>query len=227
MPPLAVSESIVVKPARFDHAVHDAREKFSGLLVAEHGPDSNSRHGVPQSQMPNGYSHATQFELFDVAPHAKPLLFVTEAAQALDCSPDQVLALVDCGALHAVAISDAPLANRLHVRLTRLSVQRRRQGQAAPALPDYGITALRPSSSVCRHVSPDHWCLATRKEVLRVDELATLWRICANQVRALLPQINCYSISDQAGPRQHWRVPTVNAQAFIDRRLVERNFTDL
>ena len=172
-----------------------------------------------------------EFDLFDVAPHAKPLLTVGEAALTLDCSTDQVLALVDSGCLHAVSISDANRVERgkrrEHIRLTRLSVQKRRLGQPAPALAAYGTLAkLPPKDAVipASHIT-NHWSLATRKPVLQVDEIAVCWRVCLNQVRALLPEMLSFSISDQSGPRQHWRVPTVSAQAFIDARLVARNFT--
>ncbi len=180
-------------------------------LVGAPGVSANRPSGSPRLD-------AEQFELFDVAPHAKPLLTAAEAARSLDCSTDQVVALVDCGRLHAVSISDRDSAQhgagrprREHVRITRLSVAQLRANQPTPGAADYA--------------GSPHWCLPTSKQVIRVDELATAWRISTNQVRALLPEMLRFSISDNSGTRQHWRIPTASARQFIDARLAARNFS--
>lgn len=172
-----------------------------------------------------GGGEADQFDLFDVVPHGKPLLFVTEAAAVVGCSSDQVLALIEAGKLHGVSISTGS-GRREHLRVTRLSVRRHRLHEATPGLADYGITQI--SYDWKFNASPQHrqshWCVSTRKQVLRGDELATLWRVCTKQVWALIPEMSRWSISD-GDSLQRFRVATGVAQAFIDQRLIDRNFT--
>lgn len=163
--------------------------------------------------------HAEQYELFDIAPHAKSLLLLPEAARGIGSSVDQVLALIDSGILHAISISDQQ-AERQHLRVTRLSVRAHRTRQAIPDLVDYGIQLTGPGPA---HL---HWCLPTRKEILRLGEVAVILRVCQNQARDLIPENLRWSVSDQDGPRQHWRIATVTFQSFVDDLLVERNFSD-
>lgn len=177
-------------------------------VVPEPAPSPRPR--VGRSRIIIGHQ---QFEFDWRAPHAKPLYLVPEVASALACSINQVYNLVDSGVLHAVSISDAE--SRLHrIRITRLSVLHRTSRKPAPTLAQY------------TRQGPDHWCIPTAKQVLRPDELTTYWRVCVNQVRALLPEISRFTISaDETGQRQHWRVRRDAAQAFIDQRLIARNFT--
>ncbi|HYE30967.1 MAG TPA: hypothetical protein VEH27_06055 [Methylomirabilota bacterium] len=157
-----------------------------------------------------------QLEMDGYFPHAKPLVFVAEAARCLACSPDQVRDLSDSGVLHVLSISDSENPKRDHVRVTRLSVIHKAEDKPAPTLKDYG---------------PD-WCFKTGKQLLRLDEVATHLRCTVRHVRDLLPLIcgrpgpltGRISISDSATPaRNHYRISTAAAAAFVTARLKQRN----